>query len=156
MPRNTKGVFVPEVNHSQSCPSAALLSVGSECVLVSDFDSLCQECILSGLMSQNGKKVLHIDKNSYYGGESASISPLEQVCHTQPEPAACSLIHAALSLLRLQLYRRFKVPRPAEALGRGKEWNIDLIPKFFLASGKLPWSSRSFYFQPMVQTYEVF
>lgn len=30
-------------------------------------------------MSQNGKKVLHIDRNSYYGGESASISTLEQV-----------------------------------------------------------------------------
>ncbi len=39
-----------------------------------------QECILSGLMSQGGKKVLHIDKNPFYGGESASISPLEQVC----------------------------------------------------------------------------
>uniref|UniRef100_H2TXL0 Rab GDP dissociation inhibitor n=1 Tax=Takifugu rubripes TaxID=31033 RepID=H2TXL0_TAKRU len=72
-----------------------------------------KECILSGLMSLNGKKVLHIDRNSYYGGESASISPLEQ------------------------LYKRFKVPRPAEPLGRGKEWNIDLIPKFFLASGEL-------------------
>ncbi|CAG06863.1 unnamed protein product, partial [Tetraodon nigroviridis] len=72
-----------------------------------------KECILSGLMSQNGKKVLHIDRNSYYGGESASISTLEQ------------------------LYKRFKVPRPAESLGHGKEWNIDLVPKFFLASGEL-------------------
>lgn len=40
---------------------------------------LSQECILSGLMSQSGKKILHIDKNTYYGGESATISPLEQV-----------------------------------------------------------------------------
>lgn len=30
-------------------------------------------------MSLNGKKVLHIDKNPYYGGESACISPLEEV-----------------------------------------------------------------------------
>ncbi|XP_041805403.1 rab GDP dissociation inhibitor beta [Chelmon rostratus] len=72
-----------------------------------------KECILSGLMSQSGKKVLHIDKNPYYGGESASISPLEQ------------------------LYKRFKVPGPAKSMGRGKEWNIDLIPKFFLANGEL-------------------
>lgn len=36
----------------------------------------------------------------------------------------------------LQLYKRFKVEAPAEYLGRGKEWNIDLIPKFFLASGE--------------------
>lgn len=59
-------------------------------------------------------------------------------------------------MLHLQLYRRFKVPRPAEALGRGKEWNIDLVPKFFLAGGKNPWSCLSFYFRSMEQTDEVF
>lgn len=39
-------------------------------------------------------------------------------------------------MLPLQLYKRFKLEAPAEYLGRGKEWNIDLIPKFFLASGE--------------------
>jgi len=34
---------------------------------------------LSGLLSVKGKKVLHMDKNPYYGGESASITPLEKV-----------------------------------------------------------------------------
>ncbi|XP_039971406.1 rab GDP dissociation inhibitor beta [Xiphias gladius] len=72
-----------------------------------------KECILSGLMSQSGKKVLHIDRNPYYGGESASISPLEE------------------------LYKKFKVPGRSKSVGRGKEWNIDLIPKFFLAGGEL-------------------
>ncbi|XP_054639932.1 rab GDP dissociation inhibitor beta isoform X1 [Dunckerocampus dactyliophorus] len=72
-----------------------------------------KECVLSGLMSLNGKKVLHIDKNGYYGGQSASVSPLEE------------------------LYRRFKVPGPAKCTCRGKEWNVDLIPKFFLANGEL-------------------
>ncbi|XP_034542566.1 rab GDP dissociation inhibitor beta [Notolabrus celidotus] len=72
-----------------------------------------KECVLSALLSQSGKKVLHIDKNPYYGGESASISPLEQ------------------------LFKMFEVPAPAKSLGRGKEWNIDLIPKFFLANGDL-------------------
>lgn len=38
-----------------------------------------QECILSGIMSVEGKKVLHMDRNSYYGAESASITPLEEV-----------------------------------------------------------------------------
>ncbi|TNN30901.1 Rab GDP dissociation inhibitor beta [Liparis tanakae] len=37
------------------------------------------ECILSGIMSVKGKKVLHMDRNSYYGAESASITPLEDV-----------------------------------------------------------------------------
>lgn len=27
----------------------------------------------------NGKKVLHMDRNPYYGGESSSITPLEEV-----------------------------------------------------------------------------
>ena len=43
-----------------------------------------KECILSGLLSVSGKKVLHMDKNDYYGGESASLN-LKQVCrHTTP------------------------------------------------------------------------
>ncbi|XP_037534791.1 rab GDP dissociation inhibitor beta [Nematolebias whitei] len=72
-----------------------------------------KECVLSGLMSLSGKKVLHIDKNPYHRGESVSISPLEE------------------------LYRKFKVPGPPISMGRGKEWNLDLVPKFFLASGQL-------------------
>lgn len=36
------------------------------------------ECILSGLLSIEGKKVLHMDRNDYYGGESASLN-LSQV-----------------------------------------------------------------------------
>lgn len=36
------------------------------------------ECILSGIFSVEGKKVLHMDRNDYYGGESASLN-LSQV-----------------------------------------------------------------------------
>ena len=32
-----------------------------------------QECILSGLCSVNKKKVLHMDRNRYYGAECASL-----------------------------------------------------------------------------------
>uniref|UniRef100_A0A4W3I8G1 Rab GDP dissociation inhibitor n=1 Tax=Callorhinchus milii TaxID=7868 RepID=A0A4W3I8G1_CALMI len=72
------------------------------------------ECILSGIMSVNGKKVLHMDRNSYYGGESASITPLED------------------------LYKRFNLPgSPPESMGRGRDWNVDLIPKFLMATGQL-------------------
>lgn len=31
------------------------------------------------MLSVSGKKILHIDRNNYYGGESASLTPLEQV-----------------------------------------------------------------------------
>ena len=43
------------------------------------FPSFFQECIISGMLSVSEKKVLHIDKNSYYGGDSASLTPLDQV-----------------------------------------------------------------------------
>lgn len=72
------------------------------------------ECILSGIMSVKGKKVLHMDRNSYYGAESASITPLED------------------------LYKRFSLPgKPPESMGKGRDWNVDLIPKFLMANGQL-------------------
>lgn len=72
-----------------------------------------KECILSGMLSVSGKKVLHIDRNKYYGGESASITPLEE------------------------LFTRFGVDGPAEKYHRGRDWNVDLIPKFLMANGLL-------------------
>uniref|UniRef100_A0A3P9JWQ7 Rab GDP dissociation inhibitor n=1 Tax=Oryzias latipes TaxID=8090 RepID=A0A3P9JWQ7_ORYLA len=70
------------------------------------------ECILSGIMSVKGKRVLHMDRNSYYGAESASITPLED------------------------LYKRFNIPgNPPDSMGKGRDWNVDLIPKFLMANG---------------------
>jgi len=71
------------------------------------------ECILSGMLSVSGKKVLHMDRNKYYGGESASLTPLEE------------------------LFTKFGVPAPDESYGRGRDWNVDLIPKFLMAQGSL-------------------
>ncbi|KAJ8404063.1 hypothetical protein AAFF_G00344130 [Aldrovandia affinis] len=72
-----------------------------------------KECILSGIMSVGGKKVLHMDRNPYYGGESASISPLEE------------------------LYKKFQVSGPPRSMGHGRDWNVDLTPKFLLSNGQL-------------------
>lgn len=73
-----------------------------------------KECILSGLLSVAGKKVLHMDRNGYYGGDSASLTPLDD------------------------LYTHFKKAGKApEKYGRGRDWNVDLIPKFLMASGYL-------------------
>jgi Rab GDP dissociation inhibitor len=33
-----------------------------------------KECVLSGLLSVDGLKVLHMDRNNYYGGASASLN----------------------------------------------------------------------------------
>ncbi|SCU83575.1 LAME_0C05688g1_1 [Lachancea meyersii CBS 8951] len=75
------------------------------------------ECILSGLLSVDGKKVLHIDKQDHYGGESASV---------------------ALS----QLYQKFKQNPVSKdemeaRFGRDRDWSVDLIPKFLMADGEL-------------------
>jgi Rab GDP dissociation inhibitor len=71
------------------------------------------EGIISGLLSVNGKKVLHIDRNNYYGGDCASLG-LQQI------------------------WEHFKEPgNPPESLGRSRDYNIDLIPKFLMAAGKL-------------------
>ncbi|CAG8647643.1 8838_t:CDS:2, partial [Ambispora leptoticha] len=71
------------------------------------------ECILSGLLSVEGKKVLHMDRNDYYGGESASLN-------------------------LTQLYRKFRPGQePPKELGADRDFNIDLIPKFMMANGEL-------------------
>ncbi|VDM04435.1 unnamed protein product [Schistocephalus solidus] len=72
------------------------------------------EDFIFGLMSVAGKKVLHMDRNNYYGGESTSVNPLEK------------------------LFERFNKPYPPdERYGRNRDWNVDLIPKFLMAEGKL-------------------
>jgi Rab GDP dissociation inhibitor len=55
-----------------------------------------KECILSGLMSVHEKKVLHVDRNSYYGGESASLN-LEQLYAKFRDGATVSLHKLMLS-----------------------------------------------------------
>ena len=71
------------------------------------------ECIISGLLSVNGKKVLHVDRNSYYGAETASLS-------------------------LTTLFEKFNntSDTPPE-LGQSRNWNVDLIPKFIMACGDL-------------------
>lgn len=74
-----------------------------------------KECVLSGILSKEGMKVLHMDRNDYYGGASASLTPLDKV------------------------YEHFKkTGKPEEAkFGRTRDYNIDLIPKFLMANGSL-------------------
>lgn len=72
-----------------------------------------KECILSGLLSVNGMKVLHMDRNDYYGGESSSLN-------------------------LVQLWKRFRGDdKPPEHLGSSKEYNVDMVPKFMMANGAL-------------------
>ena len=72
-----------------------------------------KECIIAGLLSHGGKKVLHIDRNGYYGGDCASLN---------------------LTNLWEQYRPGVAVP---EEYGHNRDWNIDVIPKFIMANGKL-------------------
>lgn len=40
-------------------------------------------------------------------------------------------------ILSPKLYKRFNLPgTPSESMGRGRDWNVDLIPKFLMANGE--------------------
>jgi Rab GDP dissociation inhibitor len=72
-----------------------------------------KECILSGLMSSvAGKKLLHMDRNPFYGGETASLN-LDQ------------------------LYKKFERGSPPASFGRSRDYCVDLCPKFIMACGNL-------------------
>lgn len=80
-----------------------------------------KECMLAGMLSVfEGKKVLQLDKNGYYGSETASLN---------------------LS----SLYKKFVDPSaedPPEEFfkkmgGQNRDYNVDLIPKFIMADGQL-------------------
>lgn len=82
-----------------------------------DYDAIIlgtglKECILSGLLALNGRKVLHLDHREYYGGDSASVN-------------------------LAKLYELAGKSENFTQIGRVREWNIDLIPKFILANGIL-------------------
>lgn len=80
-----------------------------------------KECLLSGLLAKIGKisdknentKILQLDRNGYYGSESASLNITN-------------------------LWKKF---RPNEEVpkkyGENRDWNVDLIPKFVMANGNL-------------------
>lgn len=71
-----------------------------------------KECVISGLLSVSGKKVLHIDRNGYYGADCASLN-------------------------LTNLYEKFDAGEVPSTLGSNRDYNVDLIPKFIMACGNL-------------------
>ncbi|ONM21328.1 Guanosine nucleotide diphosphate dissociation inhibitor 2 [Zea mays] len=72
-----------------------------------------KECILSGLLSVDRLKVLHMDRNDYYGGDSTSLN-------------------------LNQLWKRFKGEEtPPAHIGASRDYNVDMVPKFMMANGTL-------------------
>ncbi|MCJ1421368.1 Rab GDP dissociation inhibitor alpha [Xylographa parallela] len=74
------------------------------------------ECVLSGVLSVKGKKVLHIDRNDHYGGESASVN---------------------IETLFKKYGNYQQGTEPWKKYGRVNDWNIDLVPKLLMSNGEL-------------------
>ena len=79
-----------------------------------------KECMLAGLLAkipkegnQQGSKVLQLDRNNYYGSDSASLN-------------------------LTNLWKRFREGKEVpKQYGENRDWNVDLIPKFVMANGNL-------------------
>ncbi|MCJ1410964.1 Rab GDP dissociation inhibitor alpha [Ptychographa xylographoides] len=74
------------------------------------------ECVLSGVLSVKGKKVLHIDRNDHYGGEAASVN---------------------IETLFKKYGNYQQGTEPWKKYGRLNDWNIDLVPKLLMSNGEL-------------------
>ena len=105
-------------------------------------------------------QVLHIDRNNYYGGASASLN-LNQArlhCHAYFPHFACVRVssnallqggagkrgaHSLTGIAFLQLYERFRPGQtPPKSLGPSRDYNVDMVPKFILSGGELVRSIR--------------
>lgn len=71
-----------------------------------------KECVISGLLSVKGKRVLQVDRNGYYGGDGASLN-------------------------LTNLFEKFQAGEAPTNLGANRDYNVDLIPKFIMACGNL-------------------
>lgn len=101
-------------------PSFDWLPEGCEVLADGEYDAIIvgtglTDCIMSGLLSRLNMKVLHVDRNGYYGGDCASLSLTE-------------------------LFEKFGKEVPEDfrtTLGANRDYNVDLVPKFIMASGTL-------------------
>lgn len=93
------------------------LPEGTEALADGEYDAIVmgtglKECVISGLLSVQGKKVLHMDRNGYYGADCASLN-------------------------LTNLYQKFQAGEVPSYLGSNRDYNVDLIPKFIMACGNL-------------------
>lgn len=98
-------------------PQFEWLPEGMEPLADGEYDAIImgtglKECVISGLLSVGGKKVLQVDRNNYYGADCASLN-------------------------LTNLYSKFKAGEVPSFLGSNREYNVDLIPKFIMACGNL-------------------
>ncbi len=87
-----------------------------------------KECLLAGLLSVDGMKVLHMDRNSYYGGEAASLN-------------------------LKQLWERFRPGEPEPTkYGRWQDWRY-VFPTHHTPPPDCPYTTDTFFFIVPVSTW---
>ena len=98
-------------------PTFDWLPEGIEALADGEYDAIVlgtglKECVISGLLSVKGKRVLQLDRNGYYGGDGASLN-------------------------LTNLFEKFQAGQAPTNLGENRDYNVDLIPKFIMATGNL-------------------
>jgi Rab GDP dissociation inhibitor len=99
-------------------PKFAWLPEGNEALADGEYDAIIMgtgltECILGGLLSVKGKRVLQMDRNNYYGSDTASLS-------------------------LPTLFEKFGRSIDESVFGTNyRDWNVDLVPKYIMAMGNL-------------------
>ena len=82
-----------------------------------------KKCMLAGLLAKfpkktpgeekkEGAKILQLDRNGYYGSDSASLN-------------------------LTNLWKHFNKGEVPKQYGENRDWNVDLIPKYIMANGSL-------------------
>lgn len=88
-----------------------------------------KECIISGVLAVEGKKVLVIDKNPFYGGACASLNVMQlRQQFSSPDAGLEDTI------------AKFGAPAMKDTIDMKRwlnQWQVDLIPKFIMYSGEL-------------------
>jgi Rab GDP dissociation inhibitor len=98
-------------------PTFDWLPEGMEALADGEYDAIVmgtglKECVISGLLSVKGKRVLQMDRNGYYGGDGASLN-------------------------LTNIFEKFQAGEAPTNLGANRDYNVDLIPKFIMACGNL-------------------
>eukprot|EP00547_Thalassionema_nitzschioides_P000040 CAMPEP_0194208844 /NCGR_PEP_ID=MMETSP0156-20130528/7169_1 /TAXON_ID=33649 /ORGANISM="Thalassionema nitzschioides, Strain L26-B" /LENGTH=463 /DNA_ID=CAMNT_0038935891 /DNA_START=103 /DNA_END=1494 /DNA_ORIENTATION=+ len=98
-------------------PAFDWLPEGMEPLADGEYDAIVlgtglKECVVSGLLSVKGKKVLQVDRNNYYGGDGASLN-------------------------LTNLFEKFQAGEAPTNMGANRDYNVDLIPKFIMAYGNI-------------------
>lgn len=125
-----------ESEDSKTAPSFHWMPEGCVALADGEYDAIIMgtgltECIISGLLSVQGKRVLHVDRNNYYGADTASLSLINLFQKFRSTPPGNNLGHSRGSdYLPYHIYDYLFILKLID-------WNVDLIPKFIMACGKL-------------------